>query len=929
MLNRFSSRKTDLGKSFLVERLKGAVAYDRIAGYFSSSCLEIAGEAVENVSGTVRVICNSGITAEDVKIAGLAEHRQKIEWTALRPEERFVSAAECARLQRLYDLLKSGKMVIRVVPDEVYGLLHGKAGVITYADGRRTSFIGSMNETKSALSSNYEIVWEDDDAASADWVQREFDFFWNNPAAVPLAEAVIEDVRRIAKRHPLKVDEWKKEALEQPEAAVAAVAAEEPVFREEFGLWAHQKYFVLRAFREHQQKGGARLVLADMVGLGKTLQLAMTAKLVALTGEKPILVIVPKTLLLQWQEELKDKLDVPSAIWNGKCWVDENGFEYAVSGAQDILNCPRRIGIVSQGLITARTEAADRLLDMHGGYDLVILDEAHRARRRNLSQDPNKNKAQPNNLLRFMTTISDKTRSMLLATATPVQLKAIEAFDLLMALGVPDEATKVLGDKFSVWRTQPQTGLDYVSGALEPPRGDALMWEIVRNPIPLCDDHEIASLRNKLDLADETSVLSQGAFEHLPRPVQGDIRELYREDGFVSRFNPYVRTIVRRTRDYLENTVNPETGLPYLEKIEVDLYGEKSEESLPLQGYLAEAYRIAESFCEMLSKRVKGGGFMSTMLLKRIGSTMLAGENTAKKFCQWVNETEDQGTAFYDISAEDDDDGTDGEDGADVSHELKELTKEELQTLRRLIDVLAQNKDTDPKMKRIVEILKNGVSGSGPWIQKGCILFSQYFDSARYVAENLSREFPGLPVGLYAGGDKSGLFTDGAFVAMDKNGLKAMVCDGRLKLLVGTDAASEGLNLQRLGTLINIDLPWNPTRLEQRKGRIQRIGQLAKRISIYNLRYAGSVEDRVHATLSDRLREIHDIFGQLPEVLEDVWVLVAQKEEAKALERINAIAAKNPFVVKYEQSIPPMSDWEKCERVLDRREKLRELAKGW
>ena len=122
MLNRFSSRKTDLGKSFLAERLKGAEAYDRIAGYFSSSCLEIAGEAVENVSGTVRVICNSGITAEDVKIAGLAEHRQKIEWTELRPEERFVSAAECARLQRLYDLLKSGKMVIRVVPDEVYGL---------------------------------------------------------------------------------------------------------------------------------------------------------------------------------------------------------------------------------------------------------------------------------------------------------------------------------------------------------------------------------------------------------------------------------------------------------------------------------------------------------------------------------------------------------------------------------------------------------------------------------------------------------------------------------------------------------------------------------------------------------------------------------------------------------------------------------------
>ncbi|MCX2728285.1 C-terminal helicase domain-containing protein [Thermomicrobium sp. 4228-Ro] len=82
--------------------------------------------------------------------------------------------------------------------------------------------------------------------------------------------------------------------------------------------------------------------------------------------------------------------------------------------------------------------------------------------------------------------------------------------------------------------------------------------------------------------------------------------------------------------------------------------------------------------------------------------------------------------------------------------------------------------------------------------------------------------------------------------------------------MVGTDAASEGLNLQRLGTLINVDLPWNPTRLEQRKGRIQRIGQPRAVVFLANLRYRGSVEDRVHQLLSDRFRAIHDMFGQLP-----------------------------------------------------------------
>ena len=95
----------------------------------------------------------------------------------------------------------------------------------------------------------------------------------------------------------------------------------------------------------------------------------------------------------------------------------------------------------------------------------------------------------------------------------------------------------------------------------------------------------------------------------------------------------------------------------------------------------------------------------------------------------------------------------------------------------------------------------------GGWLQKGCIIFSQYFDSARYIAETLSNEFKDLAVGLYAGGSKSGIFENGIFKKTAKDELKAKVRKGELTLLVGTDSASEGLNLQRLSTLINLDLP--------------------------------------------------------------------------------------------------------------------------
>ena len=923
MLQRFSSRKTDLGKQYLVDRLQGAVSYDRIAGYFCSSVLEIAGEAMDQIPGKIRIICNSGLSPDDVKVAGLASMRLKQEWCEFKPEDQYTTPAEAERLYRLYELLSSGKMEIRVLPDDVYGLMHGKAGVITYADGHRVAFIGSMNETKSALTTNYEIVWEDDSQESADWVQNEFDYFWDHQSAVPLSDFVISDIKRIANRHPMTLKGWR----EDQEAGVAAVAAEEPVYRNEFGLWAHQKYFVMRAFEEHKTKGGARLILADMVGLGKTLQLAMSAKLMALYGDKPILIIVPKTLLYQWQDEIHTMLDIPSAVWTGKCWRDENGFDYVCDSVRGILKCPRKIGIISQGIITAKTEEAELLKQLK--YECVILDEAHRARRKNIGKDANTNRAQPNNLLKFLQEITFQTHSMLLATATPVQIHPIEAFDLLEALGRPKEASKVIGDSYSVWRKTPQTGLDYIAQTEYPPTTDAEMWAIVRNPFPprMESNRRIGTLRDQMDIPDDVAVLPQDKFDTLRRSLQTKIRELYQDEQFVLTCNPYVRGIVRRTRDFLENTINKETGEPYLKKIFVRLLGEKDEEALELSGYLLQAYRIAEEFCHLLSKRVKGGGFMSTLMLKRIGSTMIAGENTAKKMLAWTRDGQQTLQEIYDTMT-DEDDSDEGADEAEVS-EVKQLTPEEQDCLARLVNVLKSNRDTDPKYLRVKSILQDGVEDEGGWLQKGCIIFSQYFDSASYIAELLSLEFEDVDIGLYAGGDKSGVYQNGIFRKCAKDELKAMVKARTMKVLVGTDAASEGLNLQTLQTLINVDLPWNPTRLEQRKGRIQRIGQLADTILIYNMRYKDSVEDKVHKKLSDRLQAIYDMFGQIPEVLEDVWVAMAQDDEQRALEAINKVPQKNPFVIKYEMEIPDCGNWEQCTDVLDKREKLVELMKGW
>ena len=918
MVKHYSSRGMKLDQQFLHEKLKGAVSYDRIAGYFSSSILEVAGESIEKVAGKVRVICNSNLLPEDIKVANYAQ-KMKQEWCEVSPEEKYNTPESSARLSRLYNLLISGKLEVRVIPDEIFGLMHGKAGVITYQDGSKTSFLGSINETKSAFTLNYEMVWEDDSVDTVSWVQAEFDYFWNSQYAVKLADFIIQDIDRISKRTVIGLKDWQ----DNSEEIIPSAVVEEPVYRKEFGLWEHQKYFVDLAFKEHKKDSGARFLLSDQVGLGKTLQLALSAKLMALQGEKPVLIIVPKTLVWQWQEEMKTLLAMPSAVWTGSGWQDENGYFYQGDGARSILKCPRRIGVISQGLVSRRTEAANLLLQKE--FECVILDEAHRARRRNPTKDPNKYKADSNYLLQFLNEITFKTKSLLMATATPIQINPIEAYDLINVLSLP--TSKIMGDIYSEWHKKPQLMLDMISGKEPYPDSEITMWDIIRNPFPpksSSAQDRVNRIRDRFDIPDDRYVLPADYFNSLSRSKKDAIKTLYSTDEFIANYNPYIRHIVRRTRDFLETTINPATGETYLKAIKVDLFGEGDDGAIPLEGYLRQAYLKAEEFCSLLSSRVKAGGFMSTLILKRIGSTIIAGDNTAKRILAWTEAGKEILQEEFDMVFEEDDDFEE-----EIS-EVKNLTEAEIECLRELIKILSLNRDNDPKYNKVFEILTKGTTEERkPWKDSGCIIFSQYYDSAYFVADKLSIDLKDDYIGLYAGGDKSGYFLNGIFHKDSKDGIKARVKNHETKILVGTDAASEGLNLQTLSTLINLDLPWNPTRLEQRKGRIQRIGQVAETVKIFNMRYKGSVEDKVHKVLSERLKNIKDMFGQIPDTLEDVWIDIALNNIEQAEERIDRIPEQNPFTLKYETGISVSENWEASTLVLDHNEKMKKLLTGW
>lgn len=931
MLKRHSSRRNRLDQAVLNQRLEGAVSYDRIAGYFRSSLFEVAGEAIAKVTGPVRIICNSDLDPQDLVTAAAAQAALRRSWCSGKPEEAPPSAIP--RYRALYKALTSRKIEVRVLPDSAFGLIHGKAGVVRHADGSATAFLGSVNESASAWKVNYELLWEDNDPETIAWVQEEFDALWNDARAVDLAccPFIEQDVQRIIGRKVVEPEEWR--ATSDLTTAAATAAVETPIYRREQGLMPHQKYFARLALERHRL-GGARLVLADQVGLGKTIQLAMAALLMALDEPDggPILVLAPKPLLQQWQDELMKFLLLPSARWDGRAWVDENDLEYPSEGAKSLGKCPRRIGLVSQGLVVrGLPEAVNQLLNRR--YTCVIVDESHRARRRTVPKvdagpEEIDEKAEPNRLMAFLREIAPRTKSMLLATATPVQLHPVEAWDLLHILSHGNDSVLGGWTQTSPW-FRPSHCLDIATGDAAIPTNDARDgWEYVRDPLPSrFEDPALKRIRDSLEAEDTHWQFNPESLEKLSPAI----RQVQLVNGLLpnygERFNPLLRCIVRRTRGYLEVTINPATGSYFLPKVSVKLFGEENEGALVLGGYLREAYQEAEAFSQLLQQRVKGAGFFKTLLLRRLGSSIEAGRRTVSKL---LGEEPD-------VPGDEDDDDAEEEAPPQVGRppqaasDFKNFTDKEVASLRRCLALLKQGGNNDPKLEALCGYLLGTHPGvTRRWLDLGCILFSQYYDTVRWLGNEIAKraDFADMDIGLYAGSDRSGFWRAGKFQRCKRDILKDRVSAGTLTFLLGTDAASEGLNLQRLGTLINIDLPWNPTRLEQRKGRIQRIGQARTEVWIANLRYRDSVEDRVHQVLADRLEAIHGLFGQIPDTLEDVWTQIALNDEQAARQLIDRTAAtRNPFDVKY--SKVEDADWETCASVLNGVSMKELLSRGW
>lgn len=175
----------------------------------------------------------------------------------------------------------------------------------------------------------------------------------------------------------------------------------------------------------------------------------------------------------------------------------------------------------------------------------------------------------------------------------------------------------------------------------------------------------------------------------------------------------------------------------------------------------------------------------------------------------------------------------------------------------------------DPKLESFKEILKTYLTIDP---ERKLIVFSEFADTVDYIGKAL--QDAGLPVMKYTSADASNTNKEKIRLNFDA-GVKSNLQQDDYKILIATDAISEGYNLHRAGAILNYDIPYNPTRVIQRIGRINRINKkMFDKLFIYNYfpTNVGESETRTKAISTLKMAMIHAIMG------EDTKVLTKEEE---------------------------------------------------
>lgn len=553
----------------------------------------------------------------------------------------------------------------------------------------------------------------------------------------------------------------------------------------------HQVEAALFAFKSPYSKGA---ILADEVGLGKTIEAGILLSQQWAENKRRILIICPSSLRKQWVNELEDKFYLKSEVMESK-----NFNAKYKNGVKNPFDDGKTIKICSYQFASKKAEFIQLT-----SWDIVVLDEAHYLR--NVHKNPESIAA------RIKDAIQDYKKVLL--TATPLQNRLDELYGLVSFVD-----HQLFGD-IKTFRKQ------YVNG-----------------------ESDLIDLKEKLKPI-------------INRTLRKDVRE----------FVPY-RERIPITQQFIPTKKETELYQNVLEY----LRGETIYALPRAQRHLMESvmFKLLGSSSFAIGKTLEA-------LIKRLNTILTTSKVVEDEIISWFESEYEN----YDDEREETEEDESNEDQPEITALDKDNIEKEVAQLTDFL-LLANSIEHNEKGEKLIVALETGFTKLNELgANQKALIFTESTRTQQYLFNRLSQEPYNGKILLFNGSnndeisrsiykkwveDKNnyGKLSNSRSVDI-RNALVDAFKSDDYQIMIATEAAAEGINLQFCSMVVNYDLPWNPQRIEQRIGRCHRYGQLHDVVVVNFLNSENEVENRVFELLEQKYNLFQGVFGSSDHVLGSV-----------------------------------------------------------
>lgn len=563
-----------------------------------------------------------------------------------------------------------------------------------------------------------------------------------------------------------------------------------------------------------------RILIADEVGLGKTIEAGLIYKEIEAREELNVsIIVVPSSLTYKWKEEFEIRFNEFFEIKKTNQFLqfieDYDSFHSSKTFSEKI--------IISYQ--TLRNEkVVEKLNTSFLQVDFLIMDEVHFMRNNDTSTYFS-GKA-----------ITETARNIVFLSATPVQNKIMDLFNILNLLD-PDYFSDY---DFFVKMIQPNTEIHKLTSML---RNNVNYSEIkLYIESQNKQNSELNSVKNQLINAQEINKTERIEY----------IKKLENKD--------FLSYIINRTKKRDIGRLIPRVAKSIIVKRTIQ---EK------------KYYDSVIDFVKFIHPSMPSG-FITIMPERMASSSMIASLENFKE----IRKTGKIYLQDYDENDEKD--------------SFLELNKE----AQLLLDVMIENGNKigkeDSKFSKFIDLISE-LKQQGI---KQIIVFSFFRKTIDYLNEKLKNA------------DYEVAKIHGEFKSEERFQIIKEFRNGKFDILLSSEVGSEGLDMQFCNVIFNYDLPWNPMRVEQRIGRIDRIGQKFEKLFIFNLCIEESIEDRIYNRLYEKLNifensigELEPILGNLNNELNIAELIDLNQDEIDNLLSLKELAIKRQEIEQKEQTI--------------------------